>query len=30
LDWTVVKAAARHHPANVLRRLSRAWDECTR
>ena len=30
LGWTVVKAAARHQSANVLRRLNRAWDACNR
>jgi very-short-patch-repair endonuclease len=30
LGWTVIKAAARHQPASVLRRLERAWDACTR
>jgi len=30
LGWTVVTAAARHPPASVLRRVERAWRECTR
>jgi very-short-patch-repair endonuclease len=30
LGWTVVRAAARHRPAAVLRRVERAWDGCTR
>jgi very-short-patch-repair endonuclease len=28
LGWTVVRAAARHRPASVLRRLERAWAAC--
>lgn len=30
VGWTVVKVAARHRPASVLRRLERAWGACTR
>ena len=30
LGWTVVTAAARHPSASVLRRVERAWGECTR
>jgi very-short-patch-repair endonuclease len=30
LGWTVVRAAARHPSATVLRRVQRAWDACTR
>lgn len=30
LGWAVVRAAARHRPATVLRRVKRAWDACTR
>jgi len=29
LGWTVVKAAARHQSANVLRRLERTWHSLT-
>jgi very-short-patch-repair endonuclease len=29
LGWTVVKVAARHQPASVLRRVQRAWAVCT-
>jgi hypothetical protein len=30
LGWTIVRAAARHRPATVLRRVKRAWDACSR
>ena len=30
LGWLVVKVAARSHPADVLRRVQRAWDARTR
>jgi very-short-patch-repair endonuclease len=29
LGWTIVKVAARHHSASVLRRLERGWDART-
>ena len=29
VGWTVVRVVARHRPSDVIRRLRRAWDDCS-